>query len=87
MTEFLSGAIMLGAAAIALFFFRSWRLTRQRLFLLFGLAFLMLAVERWALVLVAAESHLRSYVYLIRLGAFGLILAAVVDRNRSKTSS
>jgi Family of unknown function (DUF5985) len=86
MTEFLSGAIMLGSAAVGVFFFRSWRRTRERLLLLFSLAFAVLAGERWVLFLVGAESQLRSYVYLIRLAAFGLILAAIIDKNRVKPS-
>ena len=81
--SFLSGGIMLGAAAISLFFFRSWRRARDRLFLLFAVAFALLAVERWALALFLDGHELRFSIYLIRLAAFVIIAAAIVDKNRS----
>jgi hypothetical protein len=79
---FLSGAVMLGCAAIGLFFLRSWRRTGDRLFGFFALAFLLLAVERWVLVLAPAH-ELRYSIFLIRLAAFVVILIAIVDKNRS----
>ena len=80
---FLSGAIMLGCAAIALFFLRSWRRTGDRLFGFFALAFALLAIERWTLVLLSAAHELRYSIYGIRLAAFVVILIAIVDKNRS----
>jgi hypothetical protein len=82
MSSFISGAIMIGAAAIGLFFVRSWKRTWDRLFLLFGLAFSLLSAERWVLALVPTAHEFRPFVYLIRLTAFVLILAAIVDKNR-----
>jgi hypothetical protein len=87
MSDFLSGAIMMGSAAIGLFFLRSWRWTRDRLFLLFGLGFWMLSVERVVLAMVPAAHEFRPFVYLIRLSAFVLILTAVVDKNRGHGTS
>jgi membrane-associated PAP2 superfamily phosphatase len=79
---FISGAICMGYLVIALFFARFWRTTRDRLFLLFSLAFALLLMER----VVKESHHLASEwvpaVYLIRLTAFGLILYAVIDKNR-----
>ncbi|HYG34460.1 MAG TPA: DUF5985 family protein, partial [Clostridia bacterium] len=43
---FLSGAIMLNAWAISLFFLRFWRNTGDRLFAFFASAFVLLGVER-----------------------------------------
>jgi hypothetical protein len=85
MNDFISGAVMMGAAAIGLFFVRSWRRTRDRLLLLFGMSFWMLAVERWILVAVPRSHEVRPFVYLIRLAAFILIIAAIVDKNRSSS--
>ena len=79
---FLSGAIMLGAAAVGLFFLKYWLTTRDRLFLLFGLAFFFLSLERWMMVLVHPSHEMRPYVFGVRLLAFVLIGAAIVDRNR-----
>ena len=76
----LGGAILVCAWAVAVFFLRFWRKTRERLFALFAAAFALLGLERIAIVLVAGEAH--SFVYLIRLAAFLLILFAIYDKNR-----
>ena len=80
---FISGAAMLGAWAGGIHFFRFWRMTRDRLFFLFGLAFWLMALERLVLMFVSGprqEDH--AYIYLIRLIAFLIILGAIVDKNR-----
>jgi hypothetical protein len=81
---FISGAIMLGSAAVGLIFLRSWNRTADRLFLLFALAFWLFGLERWLLLMVSAGSELRSWVYLVRLVAFGLIIVAVIGKNRRR---
>ena len=80
---FLSGAVMLGFAAVGLFFLQSWRRTGDRLFGFFALAFGLLATERWVLVLLSAAHEPRYSVYLIRLAAFVVILIAIIDKNRT----
>ena len=75
------GAIAAGYAVAGLFFLRFWRDTRDRLFALFALAFLVLAANRVAGGLLAAPD--RDPVYWVRFAAFAVILAAVVDKNRS----
>jgi hypothetical protein len=80
----LSGAIMLGTAAIGLIFWRFWSRTRDRLFVLFACAFWALAAERVLLLVVGAQNEFRPSVYLVRLIAFSLIFAAVVDKNRRR---
>ena len=77
----LAGAIMACAWAIALFFWRFWRKTGDRLFLLFAPAFLLLGIERIVIMMVTGEA--RPFVYCIRLVAFLLILFAIWDKNRS----
>jgi Family of unknown function (DUF5985) len=83
MSDFLNGAVMVAALAVALFFARSWRRTGDRFFLLFALAFALLSAERWGLLYVRPDHELRHSVYLLRLAAFSLILGAVIDKNRS----
>lgn len=78
----LSGAILLAYVVVALFFLRFWKKTFDRLFLLFSVAFSTLAVERFLLILVDPTHELRPYVYSVRLVAFVLILAAILDKNR-----
>lgn len=84
MIEFLSGVTSLGALAVGLFFLRMWRETRDRFFALFGFAFWVMALN-WFLVswVEPADEH-RHYFYLLRLAAFLLIIAAIVDKNRKQ---
>jgi uncharacterized protein DUF5985 len=81
--SFIYGATALAAGAIALFFLRFWKETGDRLFLLFSVAFVVLAANRIALATFHVATENVSYLYALRLVAFGLIAAAVVDKNRS----
>ena len=83
MIDFLNGVAAAGSLGVGLFFLRLWRETRDRFFALFGLAFWLLALN-WLAILWAnpADEH-RHYFYVIRLLAFLLIIAAIVDKNRS----
>jgi uncharacterized membrane protein len=84
MKEFLLGALMMGFAVAAVFFARFYRQTRDRLFLLFGVAFGILAIIQLALLLIDERSEARTGVYLVRLLAFVIILYAIVDKNRAQ---
>jgi hypothetical protein len=86
MQEFLSGAFMLACAASALFFFRFWRKSGDRLFASLSLAFAMLAVERTVLAFVSLEFEGRHWIYLARLATFVLIIAGILDKNRPRWS-
>ena len=79
-----AGAIVMGYAVCALFFLRFWRQTRDRLFLIFALAFLLFALQRLALALTPMVEESRTGLYLVRLLGFVLILGAIVDKNRSE---
>ena len=81
MTELLQGATMMGCFAVALFFARFWRETADRFFLLFALAFATFGVNRFLLVALT-DDEAETVVYVVRLLAFLLIIAAVVDKNR-----
>ncbi|HVJ02401.1 MAG TPA: DUF5985 family protein [Sphingomonas sp.] len=84
MLAFLSGAITLGFAVAALFFLRFWRDTRDELFLSFSIAFLLLGTAQTILALGGVPSEYRSWVYLVRLAAFVLILVAIARKNRRR---
>lgn len=77
---FLSGALCLGYFVAGSFFLRFWKRTQDTLFLMFALAFGLLGIERIILAFVYSGDEFK--VYLIRLVAFILILAAVVHKNR-----
>lgn len=76
----LTGAIMISAWAIFVFFFRFWRKTHDRLFAFFATAFLLLGIER--VILMASSDQTQFLDYLVRLCAFLLILFGIVDKNR-----
>jgi membrane-associated PAP2 superfamily phosphatase len=80
--DFLSGAVALGFAVCALFFFRFWRRTREELFLAFAVAFVLLGVGQTVLALANIPTEERGSVYLLRLAAFLLILVAIYRKNR-----
>lgn len=82
--EFLHGCITMLFILAGLFFFRFWRETLDRLFLLFALSFWLQAVTRMALSYVGAPTDDRAYLYLLRLAAFLLIVAAIVMKNFSR---
>lgn len=81
MSEFLFGALCMSAAVAALVFLRYWKLSSDRLFLFFAAAFAILAAQWAMLAALTPHDEYRPYVYLIRLGAFVLILWGVVDKN------
>jgi len=71
------------ALAIGLLFLRFWRESRDRLFLYFAIAFWLMS-SSWALLgLLARDADNRPYVYGLRLLAFLLVIAAIVDKSRS----
>lgn len=81
MTAFVAGSLTAGYLVVALFFLRFRRESGDRLFTIFAGAFLLLAVQRFALFYFGAEAGL--WLYSLRLIAFLLILFAIVDKNRS----
>lgn len=83
MIPFLNGIAFAASLAVGVFFLRLWRQTRDRFFALFGLAFWMLALNRVILNWASPADEHQHYFYLLRLLAFLLILAAIVDKNRS----
>ena len=81
-TNFLYGATFLGDLVIAVFFLRFWRQSRDRLFAIFSVAFFAFAINRLLLTFLGEGSEARTFVYIVRLISFLLIIAAVVDKNR-----
>ena len=84
MDSILLGAIATASLVIALFFLRFWRGTRDRFFLFFALSFAIDGLDRLLFSSAGlADSDHPAY-YLIRLIAYGLILFAIIDKNRSR---
>jgi hypothetical protein len=82
MNDFVAGAIVALCGVAALHFWKFHRQTADRLFAFFALAFATLGVNFLFLAAVDRESEFRPHVYLIRLAAFLLIIAAIVEKNR-----
>ena len=85
--DFLGGAIVMGLAVTALLFLKFWRRTREELFLAFSGSFLLLAVTQALLTLRLVHTEERSWLYLLRLAAFLLILFAMWRQNRRSRAS
>jgi uncharacterized membrane protein HdeD (DUF308 family) len=82
----LTGAVAMASFVASLFFLRFWRQTKDRLFLLFAIAFAFDAVTRFVIGLVQPSSEAEPLFYLARLLTFGLIIAAIADKNRPRRS-
>lgn len=80
--DFLSGAVVMGFALAGLFFLRFWKRTRDELFLAFTLAFWLLGLCQALLEFSVVPAEERSWLYLLRLMAFAIILTAVWRKNR-----
>lgn len=80
--HFFSGAVTMGFAIAGLFFLRSWRRTGDSLFASFAVAFWLLGLSQAILALSNIPVEERSWVYLFRVAAFGLILISVLYKNR-----
>jgi hypothetical protein len=80
--QFLSGAIMMASLVAGLVFLRFWRQTRDRLFATFALSFWLMALERLILAAIEPVDETRTFVHMIRLMAFLLIVVAIIDKNR-----
>ena len=80
--SFLSGAITMGFLVAGLLFLRFWRRTREPLFASFAAAFWLLGLGQALLALSGIPDEERSWLYLVRLVAFAIILASVWRANR-----
>lgn len=85
MIEFLRGALAMACVVSALFFLRFWRLSRDRLFLIFALAFFVFSLNWLMLAVEAPVRETQHYYYIVRFVAFLMIALAIVDKNRRPT--
>lgn len=89
--SFLSGIYMISFAASGLIFFKFYKSTGDRFFKLFGYACWLFAAERIALFFVfdplsslsTVNIESKTWVYLIRMIAFLIIVFAIFDKNRN----
>ncbi|HEX5324990.1 MAG TPA: DUF5985 family protein [Capsulimonadaceae bacterium] len=89
MYQFLSGLLVMGYVVSGTFFFKYWRVTRDRLFAWFAASFWILSLQRILLVVVhpntpAGLSEYEIPFYCMRFLAYLLIVIAIIDKNRSR---
>jgi hypothetical protein len=77
------GGIGVGSFVAGLFFFRFWLQTRDRFFVFFALSFWIEAANRCAMILFLDPNEDAPGYYVVRLVAYGLIIAAIVHKNRA----
>jgi uncharacterized protein DUF5985 len=87
MNDILVGGIACASITAGLFFFRFWRTTRDRFFLFFALSFWIEGANRLLLSRYAGPGEDDPVYFLVRLVAYGLIIVAIVDKNRSRRPS
>jgi len=79
---FLLGIIVTASIVAAGFFWKFYRQTRDPLFLAFAAAFFIEGINRISFLYVDAPNEGSPAIYIVRLVAFLLILAAIVRKNR-----
>jgi hypothetical protein len=82
--DFLMGVVAMGHFVAGLFFLRFWRTTRERLFVMFAIAFWVLGAIRLAMIWINDPIEHNHYLYWLRFVAYVLILLAIVDKNRQR---
>jgi uncharacterized membrane protein HdeD (DUF308 family) len=78
---FLIGVIAMGSLTASVFFLKFYRRTHDSLFLAFALAFGIESVNRAATLDFGGSNEGSPWIYVIRLFAFLIILAAIIKKN------
>ena len=83
-SDFFSGVIAAGYLVCTLFFARFWAKTRDSLFAEFSLAFMLLAVNQILTVFLGPAQDEHSWIFLLRLAAFVLIIVSILRKNLAR---
>ncbi|HYG28153.1 MAG TPA: DUF5985 family protein [Caulobacteraceae bacterium] len=86
-TGFVVGMVTAGYVLAGIFFLNFWRRTRDSLFLVFALAFWLMALNQALPVLLGIPREEQGGIYLLRLAAFVLIIAAILRKNMAGRGS
>jgi hypothetical protein len=84
---FVGGLSAAGYAIAGVFFLSFWRRTRDGLFMVFALAFWLMALNQAIPVVLGIPREEQGGVYLLRAAAFILIIAAILWKNLSRRDS
>lgn len=78
---FLIGVIAAASFAIGALFLKYWRRTHDSLFLAFGAAFILEALNQVALLFMEHPNEGNPWYYVVRLISFLVILAGILRKN------
>lgn len=82
--DFFTGTLAMGYGVCALFFARFWTRTRDGLFLAFAVCFFLLALGQVLTSLLNVPQEERTWIYLLRLVAFSILIVAILRKNFSR---
>jgi hypothetical protein len=82
--NFISGMIAMGYFLAGLFFLKFWARSRDVLFVIFAVAFWLLAAAQALVPGLGLPREEQGWVYLLRLAAFALIVIAIVQKNMAR---
>ncbi len=82
--RFLLGIIVAASLTAGGFFFKFWRTTKDPLFLAFALAFTIEGLNRTGILALERPNEGTPAIYVVRLLATLMILAAIVWKNRRR---
>ncbi len=85
MAQFFDGMICMGYLMAAVYFFRFWRRAEELLFLVFGAAFSLFAVNSALIALEAPVDESKSWIFLFRVGGFALLILAILLKNLTQS--
>jgi uncharacterized membrane protein YagU involved in acid resistance len=81
MQAFLSGMTTMGFLVVSLLFVRYWRQTLDGIFVWFSISFALLALTQALPVMIEIPREEHSWVFLLRLLAFALLIFAILRKN------
>ena len=81
MEGFLLGVIATASLTAGLFFLKFWKKTHERLFLAFAVFFLVETINRIILLGFERPNEGSPWIYVIRLLALVILLAAILEKN------
>jgi len=84
MTLSICGACAMGSATVALFFWKFYRRTADRLLAMFSLGFATLSLHWVSLAVAQPVEDMRHYFYVLRLCAFLLFFIGIIDKNLAR---
>ena len=83
MLTFVSGLIVMAFFVAGLFFIKFWLRTSDMLFAIFATAFWLLAINQGLTAFSTIPLEERTWLYLLRLTAFVIIIVGIFMKNRT----